>query len=111
MTNLEDKNCGLCAHFITEEDRYLDRSFEHYCIKNGKKKFLGGDSFPARQNVCRGFLKKIDLDRWSAYPMSVLKVGKTNVVLWNDKTEEAKVLPRDDAVFFIREVEAKHGKA
>ena len=111
MINLTNKNCGLCAHFAIEENRYLDRSFDHYCAKGNKKEFLGGNGFPAHQSVCNDFLKKIDLDHWSSWPWDVIKVGKKNVVLWNNTTEEAKVLSREAALSFIRAIEAKHGKA
>jgi hypothetical protein len=106
MTDLSTKNCGLCEHFKIKEDRFLDRSFEHYCTR-GKEKYLGGDNFSERQHVCGGFLKKIRLENWRRYPWEVIKTGFKTAVIWNSETEEAKVLSREDALIFIRNLEAK----
>jgi hypothetical protein len=105
MTNLSNKNCGLCSYFGIKENRYLDRFFDHYCTRGEKEKLLGDDSFRADQNVCKYFLKKINLDNWSKYPWSVVKNGINNVVIWNNKTEETKVFSKEDALSFIRKLE------
>jgi hypothetical protein len=104
MTNLSKKNCGLCDYFKIKENRYLDRSFDHYCTY-GEEKLLGDDSFSESQNVCKHFLKIINLDTWACYPWSIIKIGIKNVVLWNYQSEEAKVLSREAALLFIREVD------
>jgi hypothetical protein len=102
--DLTKKNCELCAYFKTKENRYLDRFFDHYCAY-GKGKFLGDDFFSACQNVCGHFLKRINLSSWSKYPWKVVKAGNKTVVIWNNKTEDVKVLSHEDALAFIRKEE------
>jgi hypothetical protein len=72
-----------------------------------EEKYLGGDNFSERQHVCGGFLKRISLENWARYPWEVIKISGKTAVIWNSETEEAKVLSREDALIFIRNLEAK----